>query len=120
VYLVGDLKIYAQMASREGMSSYWSMWCTLHPSEWRTFQENPGCVPEEEKRLWTIDLHNETLEKIKSGELKEGREKKCVVAEPICSLIEPCNLISPIYTSKLESLTCFSRTFMVLWRNKWG
>jgi len=33
VYLVGDLKFYAQMAGREGMSSYWCMWCTLHPSE---------------------------------------------------------------------------------------
>ena len=83
------MKFYAQMAGREGMSSYWCMWCTLHPSEWRTFQEIPVSVPEEDKRLWSIDLHNQALEKIKSGELKEAREKKGVVAEPIWSFIEP-------------------------------
>jgi len=71
------------------MSSYWCMWCTLHPSEWRTSQEIPVSVPEEDKRLWTIDIHNQALEKIKSGELKEAREKKGVVAEPIWSFIEP-------------------------------
>jgi hypothetical protein len=49
VYLVGVLKFYAQMASREGMSSYWCMWCTLHPSEWRTIQETPESVPEDDK-----------------------------------------------------------------------
>ncbi len=32
-YLVGDLKFYAQMSGREDMSSYWCMWCMLHPSE---------------------------------------------------------------------------------------
>jgi hypothetical protein len=46
VYLLGELKFYAQIAGREGMSSYWCMWCTLHRSKWRTFQESPGCVPE--------------------------------------------------------------------------
>jgi hypothetical protein len=83
------------MAGREGMSSYWCMWCTLHPSEWRTFQENPASVPEEDKRLWTIGLHNQTLEKIKSGELKEAREKKGVVSKPIWSFIKPCKFIFP-------------------------
>jgi len=33
VFLVGYLKFYAQMAGREGMSSKWCMWCTLHLSE---------------------------------------------------------------------------------------
>ncbi len=95
MYLVGDLKFYAQMAGREGMSSYWCMWCILHPSEWRTFRENQASVEEEDRRLWTIELHNETLEKIKTGQLKEARDKKGVVGEPIWSFIEPCNFIFP-------------------------
>jgi hypothetical protein len=52
-------------------------------------------VFQRDKRLWTIELHNETLEKIKSGELKEAREKKGVVAEPIRSFIALCSFIFP-------------------------
>jgi hypothetical protein len=95
VYLVGDLKFYAQIAGREGMSSYWCMWCILHPSEWRTFRESPASVPEEDWRLSSIELHNETLKKIKTGQLKEVRDKKGVIREPIWSFIEPRNFIFP-------------------------
>jgi hypothetical protein len=49
VYLVGDLKFYAQMSGRKVMSSYWCMWCMLHPSEWRTFCDNGDSFPDEEK-----------------------------------------------------------------------
>ncbi len=34
IYLGGDLKFYAQMSGRDGMSSYWCMWQMLHPAEW--------------------------------------------------------------------------------------
>jgi hypothetical protein len=41
IYLAGDLKnVYAEISRRNGMSSYWFMWCILHPSEWITFGEN--------------------------------------------------------------------------------
>jgi hypothetical protein len=50
VYLVGDLKFYSQMSGREDMSSYWCMWCMLHPSEWRTFCDNCDSNPDEEKK----------------------------------------------------------------------
>jgi len=40
VYLAGDLKFYAQMSGREDMSSFWCMWCVLHPNSWKTFHEN--------------------------------------------------------------------------------
>ncbi len=46
VYLVGDLKFFVQMSGRDGMSSYWCMWCLLRPTEWRTFAENKDAVPE--------------------------------------------------------------------------
>jgi len=95
VYLVGDLKFYAQMAGREGMSSYWCIWCALHPSEWRSFRDNPDAVSEEDRKLWTVELHTETLAKINSGQLKEPKEKKGVVGDPIWPFIEPCNFIFP-------------------------
>jgi len=38
------------MSGREDMSSYWCMWCMLHPSEWRTFCDNCDSNPDEEKK----------------------------------------------------------------------
>ncbi len=95
LYLVGDLKFYAQMSGREGMSSYWCMWCQLHPSEWRTFQKNSSAVPEEEKKMWTGELHKEVLEKIINGELKEPRKKKGIIDQPVWEFIQPANFIFP-------------------------
>ena len=95
VYLVGDLKFYAQMSGREDMSSAWCMWCMLHPSEWRTFGENKDSIPEEEKQQWTVELHYNHLNKIRNNHLKEPREKKGVVSEHIWSFIEPKKYIFP-------------------------
>ncbi len=77
------------------MSSYWCMWCQLHLSEWQTFQDNSSAVAEEEKMMWTVALHKETLEKIINGKLDEAREKKGVVGQPIWPFIEPANFIFP-------------------------
>ncbi len=66
-------------------------------------------VAEEDQRLWIIELQNETLEKIKIGQLKEARDKKGVVGEPIWSFIEPHNLIFPhlhFPTSSLQDWSC--------------
>lgn len=95
VFLVGDLKFYAQMGGREGMSSYWCIWCTLHPSEWKNYKENQGSIAEEDQLPWTVDLHNETLQMIRSGQLKEPKDKKGVVDDPIWPFIEPRNYIFP-------------------------
>jgi hypothetical protein len=46
VYLVGDLKFYAQMSAREDISSALCMWCMLHSSEWKTFGENKDSILE--------------------------------------------------------------------------
>ncbi len=75
IYLAGDQKFYAQISGRDGMSSYWCMWCMSHPSEWRTFGENTEIIPEVEKGPWTVELHQVTLEKIRSGQLKESKDK---------------------------------------------
>jgi len=95
VFLVGDLKFYAQMGGREGMSSYWCIWCTLHPSEWKNYKENQGSIAQEDQLPWTVDLHNETLQMIRSGQLKEPKDKKGVVDDPIWPFIEPRNYIFP-------------------------
>jgi len=95
IYLVGDLKFYAQMSGRDGMSSYWCMWCQLHPLQWRNFMDNSSAVPEEEKKIWSLDLMNETLQRIRNGELKEPREKKGIVGEVIWDFIEIRNYIFP-------------------------
>ena len=35
VFVVGDLKFYAQMLGRENMSLSWCIWCLLSLSEWK-------------------------------------------------------------------------------------
>jgi hypothetical protein len=34
LYVHGNLKFFAQVLGRNGMSSSWCMWCKKHPSEW--------------------------------------------------------------------------------------
>ncbi len=93
LFLVGDLKFYAQMSGREDMSSYWCMWCMLHPSEWRSFGESSDSVPEKEKQIWTVDLHNKHLDYIRTNNVKQAREINGVVSEHIWDFIEPKNYI---------------------------
>jgi hypothetical protein len=102
LYLVGDLKFYAQMSGREGMSSYWCMWCQLHPSEWRSFQENSSAVPEDKKKLWTVELNKEALEKIRNGELKEPRKKKALLISPYGNLFSRQISFFHIFILRLE------------------
>jgi len=93
LFLVGDLKFYAQMSGREDMSSYWCMWCMLHPSEWRSFGESSDSVPEKEKQIWTVNLHNKHLDYIRTNNVKQAREIKGVVSEHIWDFIKPKNYI---------------------------
>ncbi len=95
VYLAGDLKFYAKMSGREDMSSFWCMWCKLHPSTWKTFHETKDVVTDEEKQLWNVALHDEILQKIQDGQLKTTKEKRGIVSKHIWSFIEPRNYIFP-------------------------
>jgi len=83
LYLAGDLKFYAQISGREDMSSYWFMWCMLHPSEWRSFGDSTDSIAEEEKQNWTVDLHNRHLQYIRDNNVKQAIEIKGVVSEHI-------------------------------------
>jgi hypothetical protein len=89
VILVSDLKFYALMSGKEDMSDYRCMWCMLHPSEWRSFGENPDSNPEEQKQWWTVDLHNKHLEYIRNKDVKQLKEIKGVVSEHIWYFIVP-------------------------------
>jgi hypothetical protein len=34
LFVVGDLKFYAQMLGRDNMSGSWCMWCQMAPNQW--------------------------------------------------------------------------------------
>ena len=92
VFLVGDLMFYIQMLGREGMSSYWCMWCKVHPSKWAALSEAKD--DEVDKGYWTLDAHKCQLEKLKNKELKTAAEIKGIVSELIWP-IEQQNYIFP-------------------------
>jgi hypothetical protein len=77
------------------MSSYWCMWCMLHPSEWRTFCDNCGSIPDEEKKLWTLELHYKHLAHIRNNNIKQPKEIKGIVSEHIWDFIKPKHYIFP-------------------------
>jgi hypothetical protein len=71
------------------------MWCKLHPSTWKRFNEVKDEVADEEKQLWTVALHDETLQKIQDGQLRTAKEKRGIVLKHIWSFIEPRCYIFP-------------------------
>ncbi len=52
VYVVGDLKFYAQMLGCTNMSGNWCMWCLMSPHEWK-LPLNEVPLPHSEE--WTIE-----------------------------------------------------------------
>ena len=112
--LVGDLKFYAQMSGRDGMSSSWCMWCQLHPSEWKTFIEKRGDIPIEQQQMWTVELIKEYKQKIIRKEIKTPKEIKGVVDYPVWDFIPIENYIFPqlhfeigVVNMVLDNLYCF-------------
>jgi hypothetical protein len=81
------------MSGREDMSGYWCMWCMLHPSEWRSFGENPNSIPEKQKQCWTVDLHQKHLDYIRNNNVKQAKEMKGIISEHIWDFIEPKHYI---------------------------
>jgi hypothetical protein len=77
------------MSGREDMSSYWCMWCMLHPSEWRTFCDNCDSIPDEEKQIRTVELHYKHLAHIQNNNIKQPMEIKGIVSEHVWDFIEP-------------------------------
>jgi hypothetical protein len=77
------------------MRSFWGMWCKLHPNTWKTLHGNKDAVPDEEKQLWSVALHDEMLQKVQDKQLKILKEKKGIFSKHIWSFIEPQNYIFP-------------------------
>lgn len=89
IYINGDLKFFAQILGRDGMSSSWCMFCKVHPKDWSGLVE----VPEEE--LWTIAQQKQYVESINAGLLKEAKEKKGIVSLPLIDFVELQQYIFP-------------------------
>jgi hypothetical protein len=89
LFINGDMKFFAQMLGREGMSSSWCMYCQVHPKDWKGLHS----VPEDE--LWDIATQLQVLGEIQNGLRKEPRDKKGIVSEPIINFIEPKDYIFP-------------------------
>jgi hypothetical protein len=91
--VVGDLKFYVQILGRENMSVSWCIWCQRHPSDWPFL-----CTMENRNRedeTWTIFKIKDYLDRIKTGALKEAKEKKGIVYAPVWDFIEAENFMFP-------------------------
>ncbi len=96
LYIHGDLKIFAQVLGRDGMSSSWCMWCDLHPSEWRSLYQQRNGQNVGMHELWTMEKQKSYIQKINSKELKGPKQKKGIVSDPIIPFIEPEDYIFPL------------------------
>jgi hypothetical protein len=89
LFINGDLKYFAQMLGRDGMSSNWCMWCKYHPNDWKGLLTVPAM------ELWSIGQQEQFVERINSGELKEPRDKKGIVNLPLIDFIQPQHYLFP-------------------------
>ena len=110
LFINGDLKFFAQILGRDGMSSSWCMWCQVHPSGWKGLTAD-GINPDE---LWSIASQKNYFDRIKGGQLKEAKHKKGIVSDPLIEFIEPSHYIFPqlhfeigAANNVIDNLRCF-------------
>jgi hypothetical protein len=89
LYINGDMKYFAQMLGREGMSISWCMYCQTHPTDWKGLKSFPGDV------LWDIAKQRKILQEINSGQQKKPKDKKSIVSEPVIDFVELKDYIFP-------------------------
>lgn len=70
LFINGNLKYFAQILGREGMSSNWCMWCRYHLNDWN------GLISVPVSELWSIGQQHQFFKWINSGELKVPKDKK--------------------------------------------
>jgi hypothetical protein len=58
IFINGDLKFFAQILGRDGMSTSWCMYCKVHPKDWIGLVEAP------EEELWSIAQQTQFVESI--------------------------------------------------------
>jgi hypothetical protein len=62
LYINGNMKYFAQMLGREGMSTSWCMYCETHPNDCKGLQIIPDDL------LWDISKQRKFLQEINSGQ----------------------------------------------------
>jgi hypothetical protein len=75
ILIVRDLKFYAQILGRDSMSSFWCMWCKVHPNTWNQLNASSSI------ELWTLKCLVEHHHKIIRENLRI--QKKFVVFLPL-------------------------------------
>jgi hypothetical protein len=78
------------------MSSSWCMYCSLHPSQWKSIYHERTSQHVEDHELWTIDKQKRYAEKKCSKGAKRCKTKKGIVNNPLIPFIEPKNYIFPL------------------------
>jgi hypothetical protein len=92
LFVVGDLKFYAQMLGRDNMSGSWCMWCLMVPNEWNKEED----IPLEHREEWTIDKLEAYKVQVEEGRLKRPTEIHGVVDFPLWDFIEVIYYVYPV------------------------
>jgi hypothetical protein len=94
VFVVGDLKFYAQMLGRNNMSGSWCMWCTMAPHEWKlpSYED----VPIAHREQWTIETLKAAHLKIVREGLKEPQDIRGVTGFPLWDCIPVKHFVYPV------------------------
>jgi hypothetical protein len=95
------MKYFAQTLGHEGMSTPWCMYCQIYPYDWKGLFS----VPYDE--LWGISKKSHFFQEISAGQLKEPKDKKGIVSEPIVDFIEPKDSIFPQLHFEIGALQTF-------------
>ena len=92
LFVVGDLKFYAQMLGRDNMSGSWCMWCRMAPSQWN---KEDG-IPLQDEEEWTIETLKAQKVLLSEGRLKKPIEIRGVVDFPLWDFIPVSHYIYPV------------------------
>jgi len=63
LYINGDMKFFAQILGRDGMSTLW------HPNDWK------GLLSVPDEKLWVVDKQKQFFHEIIAGQWKKPKEK---------------------------------------------
>ena len=61
LFINGDMKYFAQMLEKEGMSTSWCMYCPVHPKGWKGLHFVPA------DGLWDIAKQQQFLAELQNG-----------------------------------------------------
>ena len=92
LFVVGDLKFYAQMLGRDNMSGSWCMWCRMAPTQWN---KEDG-IPLQDEEEWTIETLKAPKVLLSEGRLKKPIEIRGVVDFPLWDFIPVSHYIYPV------------------------